>query len=86
MLGVSVIFFIVSVSVSVGVGVRITVSDKLHRQWIVGVMSFRKMYGYMGLWRIGSEILDRVRTKTYNHNNKDKDKDNKDFASSRSDR
>ena len=42
-------FFIVSVSVSVCVGVRVTVSDKLCRQWIVGVMSFQNMYGYRGL-------------------------------------
>ena len=84
MFGLLVIFFIVIVSVSVGVcvGVRVTVSDKLCRQWVVGVMSFRNMYGCMGLWKIGSEKLDRVQTKTYNHNNNNnnKDKNNKEIA------
>ena len=26
------------------------------RQWIVRVMSFRNMYGYVGLWSIGSDL------------------------------
>ena len=51
--------------------------------WIVGVTSFRKMYGYMGLRSIGSDQLDRFRTQRYNHQKKEKEED---FASSRSDR
>ena len=50
--------------------------------WIVGVTSFRKMYGYMGLRSIGSDQLDRFRTQRYNQEKKKKE----DFASSRSDR
>ena len=30
------------------------------RQWIVRVMSFRNMYGYVGLWSIGSDLHKRV--------------------------
>ena len=38
--------------------------------WIVGVTSFQKMYGYMGLRSIGRDQLDRFRTWRYNHNKK----------------
>ena len=46
---------ILSLSLSLSLCVSLSLSSR-GRQWIVRVMSFRNMYGYVGLWSIGSDF------------------------------
>ena len=46
---------ILSLSLSLSLCVSLSLSSR-GRQWKVHVMSFRNMYGYVGLWSIGSDF------------------------------
>ena len=49
------VFSCVCMSLSLSSCVSLSLSSQ-GRQWIVRVMSFRNMYGYVGLWSIGSDF------------------------------